>query len=860
MLSIRSWWLWALAVTLVTSVILHPLEAGAVSTSQIAHAARPSNSDPESQFVYETAPFWIWSQSTADIIYFRKTFQISAAPTSASLTLTADGNFKLFINGTFVGQNQDWTDVKTVDIANYVTAGTNIIAVEVDKKRADRGLIISGKLSFPNSPSLELMTDESWQTFDQTTAGWMNLGFDDSNWPKAIFQAEIDDSAWPGTMQRFGYTPPPPPRPKPVDNTANNLRVKQLLGQAYTDFLAQNQTPTIISPTSYYVCNKNIATVNDIADCLHQTYTGGISAISPLVDKTLIVDLGRETFGQIQLTAAALRQGSVEVFAGEDLAQLFNSTLSDHQAYNLTTANFTEDRNRALRYLGLRFSSAVTPTNLQVALLFHGYPVVNKGYFESSDPILNQIWRTAAYTVRVDMQKYYWDGIRHDRALWLGDFLEEAKTNYYTFGDLSLAKKSLLNLAAHLGTEGQVRSQIGIGNAQWNFPDYIAKWVTVLKDYYTFSGDLAFVQSLKGVIVNQLNYLNSRVDTNGLVNLAYDPTFPVFDWSSSSRHGEVAYQQMVYYKALLDGASLMKAIGDQSTSERYLRQADGVRNATMSRLFDNQRGVFRDERIGDLESNSVPQDANVLSIVYGLIKPQVQIQQVLDYLTTHHWTASGSKLIDPPYFPDALKTSVRNSISPTMNSYEAQARFKNGQDNQALDLIKRAYEGMVSGSSGTFWEFKGLNNQPESASSSLAHGWSGNVAYVMSQDILGITPTGPGFETFTFSPHLGSLGWVKGAVPTPRGLIGVEITRDPRDLGFTIHLITPPGVNAQIMLPQHEKITQFDLDSTTTNSKRHRSFHRTTFTQRVSISTTSNSFTIPGGADCHIKIKTPLGS
>ena len=47
------------------------------------------------------------------------------------------------------------------------------------------------------------------------------------------------------------------------------------------------------------------------------------------------------------------------------------------------------------------------------------------GSFRSSDPRLDSIWMTGAYTVHLCMQEYLWDGIKRDRAVWLGDMHPE---------------------------------------------------------------------------------------------------------------------------------------------------------------------------------------------------------------------------------------------------------------------------------------------------------------------------------------------------------------------------------------------------------------------------------------------------
>ena len=65
------------------------------------------------------------------------------------------------------------------------------------------------------------------------------------------------------------------------------------------------------------------------------------------------------------------------------------------------------------------------------------------GSFRCSDPRLNQIWNTGAYTVHLNMQNYLWDGIKRDRLVWVGDLHPEVTTVATVFGPHSIVPRSL---------------------------------------------------------------------------------------------------------------------------------------------------------------------------------------------------------------------------------------------------------------------------------------------------------------------------------------------------------------------------------------------------------------------------------
>ena len=73
------------------------------------------------------------------------------------------------------------------------------------------------------------------------------------------------------------------------------------------------------------------------------------------------------------------------------------------------------------------------------------------GTFECDDERLNDIWKTAAYTVQLNMQEYVWDGVKRDRLVWIGDMHPETSTVQYIFGDCDCVREywgAMLDLGA----------------------------------------------------------------------------------------------------------------------------------------------------------------------------------------------------------------------------------------------------------------------------------------------------------------------------------------------------------------------------------------------------------------------------
>ena len=88
----------------------------------------------------------------------------------------------------------------------------------------------------------------------------------------------------------------------------------------------------------------------------------------------------------------------------------------------------------------------------------------------------------------------------------------------------------------------------------------------------------------------------------------------------------------------------------------------------------------------------------------------------------------------------------------------------------------------------TLWEFWDL-------AGSYNHPWAGGVLDVIRENIAGIRPTSPAWETFEIRPQLGELKSIDATVPTAaRGRSALTIHR--RGEAVTVKLTAPPGTKA----------------------------------------------------------------
>jgi len=135
---------------------------------------------------------WIWAnegdpltKAGAEPRYFRKTFNVDRFVDEASIDITADKSFTVWVNGTEVGKGDNPKRVYLFDIKKHMVVGKNVVAVEARGSGGPSGLVT--RIGFvPNGTSrVGLSSDGSWKVSKDAADGWQKADFDDSKWAAA---------------------------------------------------------------------------------------------------------------------------------------------------------------------------------------------------------------------------------------------------------------------------------------------------------------------------------------------------------------------------------------------------------------------------------------------------------------------------------------------------------------------------------------------------------------------------------------------------------------------------------------------------------------------------------------------------
>ena len=398
--------------------------------------------------------------------------------------------------------------------------------------------------------------------------------------------------------------------------------------------------------------------------------------------------------------------------------------------------------NTGYRFLKIEALDADITIKSLRAELVRSY-VERTGSFECSDPRLNEIWRTGAYTVQLNMGEYVWDGIKRDRMIWLGDLHPEASVIYAAFGADESIRRSL----------DRTRAEYPDGKWINTLPSYSFWWIINLYDWYMHTGDGEYLRS-------NLDYVR-RITRLAYGVVADNPAhFSFFvDWSSARDESANRFGfYCVMYKSFVCAAKIADTLGDTELSELAARGMAAIRAL-------------------DLKLPNQKQMAGIAA--YSGLK---SAREVNDSVLSH----------------DPLQ-----GLSTFMGYYVLLAKGEAGDVRGALDIIRGFWGAMLDLGATTFWEDFDIEWVKDAARideitpegkrdvhgdngkecyigyrHSLCHGWAGGPSAFMTQYVLGVSVAAPGARRLVIKPDLGDLEWARGTFPTPYGAVKIEHKRE----------------------------------------------------------------------------------
>ena len=520
--------------------------------------------------------------------------------------------------------------------------------------------------------------------------------------------------------------------------------------RAESEFVTEYLTPTRI------VCSSGAL---NGAENLLQPYCGQVSTSEPVVTVfgqkgSVLLDFGKEIQGGIQIVRAISnnhRAARFRICLGESVSEALSSVdtpgstaTNDHSARDVEVSvpwlGTLEFGNSGFRFARLDLLDEDQDVPILAVRAFSRYrDIPYLGSFRCSDPGLDRIWETGAYTVHLNMQEYLWDGIKRDRLVWIGDMDVEVMTVGTVFGNHEVVRKSL----------DYVRDRTPSGSWMNGTCSYSLWWIIMQHHLYQWYGDMAYLREQQDYLSALLHQVMANVDGN---REAY-PGWRFIDWPSNDKPAVIhAGLQALTVMALDSGTEMAGWLGDKALAQECAEKAARMKTY-----------------IPDTEGSS--QAAALLSCA-GMLDAEAAAKVILDNGPASCTSFMGYFLLEAlaraGHYAEALQF-VRSywgrMIELGATTFWEDFNYNDGLKAAPIDEIVPEGKFDIHADGGA-WCYVGLRH-------SLCHGWASGPTPWLSRHVLGIEPLDVGFRKVRIEPHLGDLEWAEGSFPTPHGVIEV---------------------------------------------------------------------------------------
>ncbi|KAI0017864.1 alpha-L-rhamnosidase [Xylariomycetidae sp. FL0641] len=397
------------------------------------------------------------------------------------------------------------------------------------------------------------------------------------------------------------------------------------------------------------------------------------------------------------------------------------------------------------------------------------------------------------------------DGSKRDRIAYTGDLDIALGSSFASTHGLSFAEDSIKLLGSFQTAPG-----FFIPNAKiQQYPlketldinitgliGYSFNLLTGIAQYYDQTGDAAFAQTWAEPVVNMLDWADSQVLDNGLLNIS-DASF-AGDWNyyDPTQPGVVCKFNTVYAYALQQCIPFLQGAGTDTAT--YEARLDALRTAIDTQLWSDDLQAYV---LSEAVTDGFAQDANALAILAGVTSGNHSAATILSSMASTLYQPAGPLA----FSPSTTARGFARYISPYASAYHLRAAFEAGDAAAAAALLRSLWAPMADPAgqnyTGCFWETLDADGRPAlGIMTSLCHGWAAGPTAELSRHVLGARAAAPGFASWRVRPLTLGLAWAHGTVPTPKGGIAVDWRFDADGL-LSMVVDAPRGTNGTIHLP-----------------------------------------------------------
>ena len=705
-------------------------------------------------------------QSDYAVVMFRRTFSLSAKPESFIIHLSADNRYKLYVNGTLSAMGPQPSDqahwrYETIDIAPYLQAGDNVLAVEVVNWGPDRYAgIMSARTGFMlqgNSEKEEFVCTESdggWKTklnaaYAPQVPNWM-FGVDITGglycsnpgdslrleaYPKNWLAASFDDSEWKpakfiwhvtGVGGGSFYWDVMPRRTPQLEQTQTRFKIARSEGVTPLPKFAEGDAPVVIP------ANTKATILLD-----HQTLSLGFPELilSGGKDANVRITYAENLFGP------ELFRGDRNDIAGKHIRGLHDVIIPDGRE----NFKFAPTWFRAFRFVQLDVQTAAEPLTLNDYYnMDTKSSVKRRATFDCDDAEYKKIdeicWRTAA----VCSQDNLLSDAYYEQMMYVGDSRVHLLVNHYMTGD-DIWLRNAIEMFDYSRLPNGVIAGCYPTTMNGGWAGFTVVWVNILHDFMMHCNDKEFVRKYARSIKASFNWIEDGMSDNGMVrggsflDWYSEPSFPS-NMYPAKRSSAFSF---LCADAMRRGAELYDYIEMYEEAAILRKRYEKLKAATAAACWDEERQLFR----ADPDDTFQDERANIMAIVAGV----------------------GDKTFRSELFNRAL--DAQDISKPTYFF-----RFNHIDPMRELGLGDRLDDVL------SIWKDLlklNMTTVPERIAfqRSDAHPYSASPCVAFVKLVAGIAPAEPEYRSVEIAPQLGKLNFIKASYPHYLGDIKVDLKK-----------------------------------------------------------------------------------
>ena len=468
----------------------------------------------------------------------------------------------------------------------------------------------------------------------------------------------------------------------------------------------------------------------------------------------VLLDFGREINGAariITVSSYSNKPALTHITYGESAAEAlseigYKNATNDHSVRDtdifLPTFSDMTFNETGFRFLFIRLKGKDAKLSLKAVTAVSVYrDIPSLGSFCCDNETLNKIYDTAAYTCKLCLQNYIWDGIKRDRLVWVGDMHPEMLTVRTVFGNIPLMAQTL----------DFIRNATPLPGWMNNMPTYSMWWMIIVRDWYFYTGDNVFLENNREYIISLSKQICSVVSDDGSDSIG----FYFLDWPTRDTEDGKYGSRALLVLALNAAAELSRYCNATNTADLCDKKAEILKNCEWS-------------------SCGAKQTVAMIALA-GCCDEIKAAEEILEGSATGFSTFMSYYLLKA-----ASKADITKTLSALEEYYGAMLKLgattfwedfniEWAKDASPIDEIPEDGKSDVHGDNGAFC-YKGFRH-------SLCHGWSSAPTAFLAEEVLGIHIISAGCKKVEIKPNLGNLNWAKGTYPTPYGIISVECKR-----------------------------------------------------------------------------------